>query len=70
MMNCNVFGRKQSWFNFEVLFQHLLGGTEGNHDGRFPGRDLNPRFPDMRQVLTTRLRRSVKLDKKYGKVYE
>jgi hypothetical protein len=26
------FGRKRSWPNIKVLFWHLLGGTEKNHE--------------------------------------
>jgi hypothetical protein len=30
MINWNEYGRKRSWRNFNVLFQHFPGGTEEN----------------------------------------
>jgi len=50
-----------------IHFRHLTGGTEENHknishNGRSPGRDLNPRTTEYEaEVLTTRLRRTVTL---------
>jgi hypothetical protein len=32
MMNWKGFGRKQLWPNFKILFQHLSGGAEENHE--------------------------------------
>jgi hypothetical protein len=32
MMNWKGFGRKWSWPNFKVLYQHFFGGTKRNHE--------------------------------------
>jgi hypothetical protein len=50
---------------FKMLSQHLLGGTEENHenlnqDSQSPGRDLNPGPPEYEaEMLTTRPLRMV-----------
>jgi hypothetical protein len=46
-MNWKGFGRKLSWPNLKVLFQHSPGGTEENHenlsqDSRSPGPKFEP----------------------------
>jgi hypothetical protein len=61
MVNWKGFGRKQSWYNFKVLFQHSPGGTDETHekpqDIRSPGSDFNPGPPEYEAgMLTTRPR--------------
>jgi hypothetical protein len=65
MMNWKGFGRRRTGPNFKEIVRNLPGGTEErtknfSKDGRFQGRDLNPRPPENEAgALTTCPRRSV-----------
>jgi hypothetical protein len=44
-MDWRIYGRKNIWAQFEVLFQKLPGGTDRNHkklskDSQYPGQVL------------------------------
>jgi hypothetical protein len=65
MMDCKVFGRKQSWPDFKVLSQHALKENEKttknlSQHSLSSGRNLNAGPPEYKAgVLTPRPRRSI-----------
>jgi hypothetical protein len=66
-MNWEVFGKKLSWPNFNVLSQHFPEGTENHENPQvgslFAVQDTNTRPPEYEAgVLTTGPWRSVFLD--------